>query len=77
MDLFFQGGAGDLFVAFNAHEYTVPAPLPPAPAGKEWHRISDTALEPPRDFDARGRKGPFDGYGVQPYSAIMMEARPC
>ena len=70
-----KGGAGNLFVAFNAHNFSIPAPLPPPPPGQVWHRVADTSLESPKDFDARGRRGPFDGYEVKAYSAILMEAR--
>ena len=71
-----KDGAGDLFVAFNGHEYGIPAPLHPPPPGQEWHRVVDSSLPAPRDILPEGRRGPFDGYEVPAYSAVLFEAKP-
>eukprot|EP00898_Chlorokybus_atmophyticus_P002533 jgi/Chlat1/3280/Chrsp22S03527 len=77
-------GAGDLYIAFNAHEYTVTLDLPTPPMGMVWHRLADTNLSPPEDFSSKGTPlVPFtapDGsrvseYMIAPYTSILLEAR--
>lgn len=48
-------GRGDLYVAFNSHEFAIEAPTPKPPPGQEWYRIVDTNLESPRNFQPQGR----------------------
>ena len=67
-------GWGDLYVAFNAHEYWLENALPEPPAGGQWRRIADTNLPSPKDFDASGART-IDTPGVYrmaPYSAILL-----
>jgi len=40
----------DIYVAFNACNKDVKISLPKCPVGREWHRIVDTSLAPPKDF---------------------------
>jgi hypothetical protein len=70
-------GCGDLYFAFNAHGFEVPAQLPPPPPGRKWARVVDTNLPSPRDFTPGGNAG-IEGaaYGVAPHSAIMLVAKP-
>lgn len=69
-------GCGDLYCAFNAHNYEISAPLPAPPAGQRWVRVVDTALPPPRDFTPGGNSGVEAKYGVQAHSAIMLMSKP-
>jgi isoamylase len=70
-----QGG-GDLYVAFNAHDYAITVPLPPQPeAGAAWARIVDTNLPPPADFDPAGVPGIKSTYTLAPHSSIMLSAK--
>lgn len=71
-----SSGAGDVFVAFNAHGFEVPAALPPPPAGRKWARLVDTNLPPPRDFTPGGNAGVEGRYGVAPHSAIVLVSKP-
>lgn len=48
-------GQGDLYLAFNSHEFAIEAPTPKPPPGEEWYRIIDTNLESPRNFQPQGR----------------------
>lgn len=69
-------GGPSVYVAFNAHEYWVENALPGPGEGKRWHRIVDTNLPSPRDFDASGaREIEGSGYRVAPHSAILLEER--
>lgn len=69
-------GTRSIYVAFNAHDYWVENSLPRPRDGKRWHRVVDTNLSSPRDFDAEGARG-IDGavYRVAPYSAILLEEK--
>ncbi|XP_057424761.1 isoamylase 3, chloroplastic isoform X2 [Lotus japonicus] len=65
---------GDIYLAFNAHDYFVKAPLPTPPT-KRWHRVVDTNLKSPDDFVLDGV--PIEGnmYSIAPYSSILLEAK--
>ncbi|KAK9845743.1 hypothetical protein WJX81_001229 [Elliptochloris bilobata] len=69
-----QGG-GDLYAAFNAHDYAITAPLPPPPAGTSWARVADTNLPPPRDFDAAGARRVETAYTAAPFSSVLLSAK--
>ncbi|XP_072978813.1 isoamylase 3, chloroplastic isoform X1 [Typha angustifolia] len=66
---------GDIYLAFNAHDYFVEALIPSAPHKRCWHRVVDTNLESPNDIIPEGI--PFIGkrYKVAPYSSILLEAK--
>jgi isoamylase len=40
-----------LYIAFNAYFHPADVQLPTPPKGKTWHRIIDTSLSPPHDFE--------------------------
>ena len=63
-------GCGDLWAAFNAHEYAIPAHLP---AGKRWTRVADTSLEPTRDFIADSGKVLEGLYNVNPNTSVLVK----
>lgn len=69
-----QGG-GDLFVAFNAHGFSIPIDLPGLPDGKFWSRVVDTNLAPPKDFTVGGNKGVDPQYIVNAYSSIVLVSK--
>ena len=69
-----QGG-GDLYIAFNAHEFYVDAALPPPPQGKRWARVVDTNLPSPEDFVADGKLGVEDRYNVAPRGSVILIAK--
>ena len=68
-------GCGDLYVAFNAHEFYVDAALPPPPHGKRWARIVDTNFPSPEDFIAEGKLGVEARYNVAPRGCIILMAK--
>lgn len=71
-----SGGAGSLYVAFNAHHFAIAElPLPPPPGGCYWSRVADTSLAPPRDFDADADKPLGGTYTIAPYSALLLQAK--
>jgi glycogen operon protein len=65
----------DFYVAFNSWREALPFRLPPAPSGRPWRRVVDTALAPPQDI-----VGPDDGplvppgavYPVASHSAVIL-----
>ena len=66
-------GESSMYVAFNAHEYWIENALPAAGGGKQWHRVVDTNLPSPRDFDSEGsRKIEGTKYNIAPYSALVL-----
>ena len=70
-----QGG-GDLCAAFNAHDYAVEYALPAPPPGKAWHRVADTNLYSPKDFNPDAiRRIEGAVYSVTPYSSILLVAK--
>ncbi|KAL3830402.1 hypothetical protein ACJIZ3_019204 [Penstemon smallii] len=66
---------GDIYVAFNAHDYFVKATVPLPPQGRRWLRVVDTNLESPNDFVSEGVPGIEDTYNTAPYSSIVLEAK--
>ncbi|HTY39172.1 MAG TPA: glycogen debranching protein GlgX [Bacteroidota bacterium] len=50
IELQFDGRDDDLYFVFNAFSDALSFHLPQPPAGKQWHRLLDTALACPHDF---------------------------
>lgn len=71
-----NGVGGDIYVAFNAHDFFVKAVIPSPPENKHWHRVVDTNLEAPNDFIPEGIPFAETAYNVAPYSSILLEAKP-
>lgn len=67
-------GCGDLYVAFNAHDYAVAPHLPGLPDGHKWVRVVDTNLPAPKDFTPDADKALEAGYNVMPFSSIMLKS---
>lgn len=67
---------GDIYLAFNAHDYFVKVPIPSPPQKRRWFRVVDTNLESPKDMVAEGVIGIGDTYNVAPYSSILLQAKP-
>eukprot|EP00884_Botryococcus_braunii_P018716 jgi/Botrbrau1/5528/Bobra.0023s0015.1 len=65
-------GCGDLYVAFNTHDYKINVPLPPAGPGRKWARIVDTSLPAPRDFTESPIPKLEGTYGVNGYSSVIL-----
>ena len=65
----------DFYMAFNAWQEPLPFAVPPAPQGKPWRRVIDTALASPLDI-----VGPDEGpdvpagssYTVAPHSVLVL-----
>ena len=68
-------GGGDLYIAFNAHTYSVQIKLPPPPSGRQWYRVADTNLLSPDDFCEEGVAGVGAHYNVAPFSSVMLHAK--
>jgi hypothetical protein len=71
---------GDLYLAFNAHPSLVLATIPEPPQNMTWVRIADSSFPYPDNFLLEGTHLEFpspDGrYNFQPYSSVILEARP-
>ncbi|KAJ6843388.1 isoamylase 3, chloroplastic isoform X1 [Iris pallida] len=67
---------GDIYLAFNAHDYFVKALVPSPPHKRSWHRVVDTNVESPNDFIPEGVLFTETVYNVAPYSSILLEAKP-
>ncbi|XP_064981661.1 isoamylase 3, chloroplastic-like isoform X1 [Musa acuminata AAA Group] len=67
---------GDIYLAFNAHDYYVKAAVPSPPHKKRWHRVVDTNLESPKDFVPEGVPFSNTSYNIASYSAVLLEAKP-
>ncbi|XP_024971058.1 isoamylase 3, chloroplastic [Cynara cardunculus var. scolymus] len=67
---------GDVYLAFNAHDYFVKVPIPSPPQKQRWFRVVDTNLESPHDMVPDGVDGIGDTYNVAPYSSILLQAKP-
>ena len=63
-------GCGDLWAAFNAHDYPVPTHLP---AGKNWVRVADTSLQAPKDFTPSSDRVLEGLYKVNPYTSVLFK----
>lgn len=66
---------GDVYVAFNAHDYSVEAVIPSPPEGRRWHRVVDTNLDSPDDFVPEGVPAIMETYNIAPFSSILLEAK--
>lgn len=66
---------GDIYLAFNAHDFFVRVSIPPPPARRHWLLVADTNLESPNDFVPEGVPGIEGIYNVAPYSSILLEAK--
>jgi glycogen operon protein len=67
----------DIYMAFNAWIGTLNFRIPPAPQGRPWHRVVDTALDSPRDIvglDEGPRIEVGSTYPVVPYSTVVLIA---
>ncbi|KAL0439997.1 UNVERIFIED_CONTAM: Isoamylase 3, chloroplastic [Sesamum latifolium] len=70
-----EENGGDLYVAFNAHDYFVKAVIPSPPDSRKWFRVVDTNLESPDDFVPEGVPGIKKIYNMAPYSSIILESK--
>ncbi|XP_077212723.1 isoamylase 3 [Tasmannia lanceolata] len=70
------GNSGDIYLAFNSHDYFVKAAIPSPPHKRQWYRVADTKLDSPNDFIPKGVLATGGIYNVAPYSAILLEAKP-
>ena len=72
-----SGNNEDLYIAFNAHEYMVRASLPKIEDGMSWHRIVDTNLTSPDDFDFKGsqRIGSEGIYNISEWGAVILQKK--
>ncbi|KAH0460240.1 hypothetical protein IEQ34_010903 [Dendrobium chrysotoxum] len=70
-----NNSGGDIYVAFNAHDYFAKIAVPSPPNGKRWHRVVDTNLESPKDFVSEGVLFNGSVYNMAPYSSIILEAK--
>lgn len=66
---------GDIYLAFNAHVFSVKVPIPRPPVKRSWFRVVDTNLESPDDIVPDGVPGIGSTYNVAPYSSILLEAK--
>ncbi|WJX34986.1 Isoamylase 3, chloroplastic [Trifolium repens] len=66
---------GDIYIAFNAHDYFLKALLPTPPTNRRWFRVVDTNLKSPDDFVLDGVPGVEKTYSIAPYSSILLEAK--
>jgi len=71
-----HNSGGDIYLAFNAHEYFVDAVIPSPPHHKSWSRVVDTNLESPNDIVPEGVPFTGSGYRIAPYSCILLKAKP-
>ncbi|XP_071713677.1 isoamylase 3, chloroplastic [Rutidosis leptorrhynchoides] len=71
-----DGDEGDIYLAFNAHDYFVKVPIPSPPQARRWFRVVDTNLESSNDIVPEGVIGVGDTYNVAPYSSILLHAKP-
>jgi len=72
-----RGGAGSLYIAFNAHGFPITElVLPPPPHGCAWGRVADTSLPSPRDFDGAAAKRVGATYTIAPHAALLLLAVP-
>ncbi|KAG9137784.1 hypothetical protein Leryth_024054, partial [Lithospermum erythrorhizon] len=70
-----EKNGGDIYIAFNAHDFHVKVPIPSPPTGRSWFRVVDTNLESPDDVVLGGVPGIKDTYNIAPFSSILLEAK--
>jgi glycogen operon protein len=67
----------DFYVACNAWSGPLDFRIPPAPSGRPWRRVLDTALAPPQDICPEG-EGPrvpaLRRYTLAPHSLLVLIA---
>lgn len=68
-------GGGDIYLAFNAHDYFVKTAIPSPPQNRRWFRVVDTNLKSPDDFVPDGVPDIGTTYNVAPFSSILLEAK--
>lgn len=66
---------GDIFLAFNAHDFFVKVLMPAPPKTRKWFRVVDTNLSSPDDFVLDGVPSIGNTYNIAPYSSILLEAK--
>lgn len=66
---------GDVYLALNAHDYSVKVSIPAQPQNRRWFRVVDTNLESPDDFVPEGVPGIRSTYNMAPFSSILLEAK--
>ncbi|XP_058221329.1 isoamylase 3, chloroplastic isoform X2 [Rhododendron vialii] len=66
---------GDIYLAFNAHDYNVKTAMPSPPQNRRWFRVVDTYLKSPDDFVPQGVPDIGTTYNVAPFSTILLEAK--
>ncbi|CAJ1974074.1 unnamed protein product [Sphenostylis stenocarpa] len=66
---------GDIYLAFNAHDYFIKVLLPTPPEKRKWQRVVDTNLKSPDDFVHDGVPSVGNTYNIAPYSSILLEAK--
>ncbi|KAG5543923.1 hypothetical protein RHGRI_016622 [Rhododendron griersonianum] len=66
---------GDIYLAFNAHDYNVKTAMPSPPQNRRWFRVVDTNLKSPDDFVPEGVPDVGTTYNVAPFSSILLEAK--
>ncbi|KAK4753414.1 hypothetical protein SAY87_022212 [Trapa incisa] len=71
-----HGENEDIYLAFNAHDYSVKVWIPPPPQNRRWYRVVDTNLASPNDFVFEGVRGVESTYSVASFSSILLEAKP-
>ncbi|GJW99067.1 RNA-directed DNA polymerase, eukaryota [Tanacetum coccineum] len=52
-----DGDEGDIYLAFNAHDYFIKVSIPSPPQQRRWFRVVDTNLESPNDIVPEGVVG--------------------
>lgn len=79
-----QTAVGGIYIGFNSGDTPILASLPKPPAGMIWHRIADTSLPYPENFQKEGlaitsskaeTSALVGTYEVQSHSSILLEAR--
>jgi glycogen operon protein len=66
---------GDFYIALNAWREPIKFEIPPAPSGRPWRRLVDTALPAPQDI-VRPGEGPIinarGNYWAAPFSTLVL-----
>jgi isoamylase len=68
-------GGGDLYVAFNSHNFGVQVEVASPPPGKHWSRVVDTNLPSPDDFCDEGKVRIGNHYEMAPFSSVIFHAK--
>jgi glycogen operon protein len=66
---------GDLYLIFSAWREPLPFRVPPAPSGRPWRRVLDTALASPLDLVEPEHGPPIavgEAYPVAPFSVVVL-----